>query len=336
MKTYSSLVVIFLAFQLNGFTQNLGSAFPIDPITDDLNGALDQFLFGSGVTVGEISSTPLSSNAIGSFTGGMQYIGMDSGLVICTGPIDNSNYMGVSGDPDLLAVANSVPALIGENFFLNQIYDIAEVSFDFVALGDSLSFDFVFASEEYPSFVNTSFNDVFAFFLAGPGLSGPYAAPAAYPDGAINIAVVPGSDPPLPITVSSVNDEINTEYFIANPSWVMADNPWPSIFGGYTTVLTAHANGLVPGETYHIRLAIGDGQDTALNSIILLSAGSFTSSITAPPSGEGDFNGDGVLNVLDLLVLLVDYECAIDCTADMDGDGVVGISDLLAWLALFD
>ena len=336
MKALFSLLVFALGFGQVLDAQNISSSFPIEPITEDLDDALNQFLFGSGVTAGEASSTPLANHTIGSFTEGAEYIGLDSGLVLCTGAVDGIFFTGETGDSDLLSVANSVPPLIGQNFLLSSIYDIAEVSFDFIALGDSLSFDFVFASEEYPTFVNTSFNDVFAFFLAGPGLNGPYAAPAEYPNGAINIAVVPGSNPPLPITVSSVNDQTNSEYYIVNPSIIPNENPWPSVFGGFTTVLTAYANGLIPGETYHIRLAIGDGQDMALSSAILLGAGSFSASITAPDTGEGDFNGDGILDILDLMTLLAQYECAVDCTADMDGDGVVGISDLLAWLSLFD
>ena len=83
-------------------------------------------------------------------------------------------------------------------------------------------------------------------------------------------------------------------------------------------------------------MASGDGSDNALASAVFLEAGSFTFSITAPDSGEGDFNGDGVLDILDLLALLGQFDCTVDCTADIDGDGVVGISDLLAWLSLFD
>ena len=61
---------------------------------------------------------------------------------------------------------------------------------DFEAGGDSISFNYVFGSDEYLTYVNTQYNDIFAFFLSGPGITGPYAAPAGFPDGAINIAQV--------------------------------------------------------------------------------------------------------------------------------------------------
>ena len=43
---------------------------------------------------------------------------------------------------------------------------------------------------------------------------------------------------------------------------------------GYTTVLTA-VYPVICGETYHIKLAIGDGTDTILDSVVILEEGSF-------------------------------------------------------------
>lgn len=49
----------------------------------------------------------------------------------------------------------------------------------------------------------------------------------------------------------------------------------------------------------------------------------------------GDYTGDGVLNVFDLLDLLVQFPCDEDCTGDITGDGMVDITDLLYFLSLF-
>ena len=251
-------------------------------------------LLGPGVT---------ASNII--FTGSSVQLGLmygaegitfepDSGIVLSCADVINIELPGnnldipfgegISGDQDLLDIANSVPPLINQTFLVSAVNDIATLEFDFVPSGDSLSFNYSFGSDEYLTWVNSSFNDIFAFFLSGPGITGPYAAPAGFPDGAINIASVPESDPLLPITISSVNNVLNQQYYIDNPG-----NAEIAI-NGYTAQFTASAQ-VECGATYHIKLAIADGSDTALESIVVIEAGSFQSPSTisasvpnAPPS----------------------------------------------------
>ena len=67
----------------------------------------------------------------------------------------------------------------------------------------------------------------------------------------MNIAAVPDSDPPLPITISSVNPNTNAEYYIDNPG---GQDP---CINGYTVPFTAEYE-VECGETYHIKLAIVD------------------------------------------------------------------------------
>ena len=74
----------------------------------------------------------------------------------------------------------------------------------------------------------------------------------SFPNGAINLAVVPDSDPELPITISSVNNTLNSEYYINNPSNIDVCSD------GFTVNLTV-SNTVLCGETYHIKLAIADG-----------------------------------------------------------------------------
>jgi gliding motility-associated-like protein len=197
-------------------------------------------------------------------------------------PVNNAS------DPDLLNVANSVPGLIGQSFSVSGIFDVALLEFDFIPNSDSLSFNYIFGSNEYLTWVNSQYNDVFGFFISGPGISGPYSAPAGFPNGSVNIATVPNSSPPLPITISSINNVINSNYYINNT------NVFQTLScNGFTQKF--QANVVVQcGETYHIRLAIADGSDTSLDSWVFLEAGSFSSSGDIKLS-SGISNSDTIL-----------------------------------------
>jgi sugar lactone lactonase YvrE len=55
--------------------------------------------------------------------------------------------------------------------------------------------------------------------------------------------------------------------------------------------------------------------------------------LTVESGVDGDIDGDGLVNVADLLILLADWGVCPDCPADLDGDGNVAVSDLLILLA---
>lgn len=243
---------------------------------------IDNILLGSGVTASNHQYFGDSAQ-IGWFDATNTSLGIDEGIILATGEYKllDPNYVpqflilpNVTTDPDLLNVANSVPSLIGQTFTVSSINDVAKLEFDFVPKSDTIKFRYVFGSQEYFGWENTQYNDVFGFFLSGPGISGPYSSPAFHPNGSINLAIVPNSNPPLPITVSSVNSvgPMNPQYFIDNSTTLDTI----SDVNGYTTVFTATAV-VQCGETYHIRLSIADGSDGSLNSYVWLEAGSFNS-----------------------------------------------------------
>jgi gliding motility-associated-like protein len=176
----------------------------------------------------------------------------------------------VNTEDDLLTIANSVPPLINQSFVVEDVNDVAILEFDFVASCPTLTFQYAFGSDEYLTYVNSQYNDVFAFLISGPGISGPYAAPATFPDGAANLAIVPDSDPPLPITISSVNNVLNSEYYLDNGS---GQNETIQL-NGYTDSLVVYSD-LICGATYHMKLAIADGTDNILKSIVVFKPESF-------------------------------------------------------------
>ena len=270
--------IIFLI--LISFNIQLYSQIVVDntmPYNDPIY-LVDSILLGGGVLATNHSYQGEPSQ-IGWFDAVNTNLGIDSGIVMCTGdiyaldPINGGAFPFLPNtvtDPDLLAVANSVPGLIGQTFTVSSINDVAVLEFDFIPTSDTLKFRYAFGSQEYFGFENSQYNDVFGFFLSGPGIAGPWD------NGAINLAVVPNSDPPLPITISSVCNGplgvMNPEYFVDNQNGlnIIADAD------GFTTVLTAEA--LVQcGATYHIKLAIADGTDGGLSSYVWLEAGSFFS-----------------------------------------------------------
>jgi gliding motility-associated-like protein len=252
-----------------------------------------EILIGDGVNVSNITYTG-SEEQIGYMSGAEGVFSVGAGVVLSTDHAANltdpncgatacTGCLGAGNDPDLLDVANSVPPLIGQGFTVSSVNDLSILEFDFEAGGDSIAFNYVFGSDEYLEWVNSTYNDIFAFFISGPGFVGPYAAPAGFPDGAVNIAQVPDSDPLLPVTISSVNDVTNPEYYVDN------FNNNGICIDGYTQTFTASAQ-VQCGETYHMKIAIADGSDGALESFVILEEGSFSSNavdLIADASLEG-------------------------------------------------
>jgi enterochelin esterase-like enzyme len=69
----------------------------------------------------------------------------------------------------------------------------------------------------------------------------------------------------------------------------------------------------------------------------LASAAFIASHLDLSPSEPADLNGDGHVNVADLLLLIAAWgPCSGACAADLDGSGAVNIADLLALIGAWD
>jgi len=243
-------------------------------------------LLGTGVTVSNVTYSG-SNASIGHFTGGgSSNLGLSSGVVMSTGlvngnpalgsPVGNfaSTDLGLGGDADLLNLAGG-----------SVCQDASVLQFDFIPLSDTIKFRYVFASEEYPEYVCSIYNDVFGFFLSGPGINGTFS------NNSINMAKIPGTN--LPVAINSVNNGGNgTTYSLSDCistgfSSDYIDNEAIGgstvVFDGFTVVFTAwHI--VQPCQTYHIKLAIGDIGDGEWDSAVFLDAGSFSSTSVAVAS----------------------------------------------------
>ncbi len=242
--------------------------------TTTVQSLVENVLLGGGVNVTNITFNGVPANFVteqaASFNGSATTLGITSGMMLATGSVqmamgpNNSGSMSLGGglptsDPDLAILSNP-----------QTVNDAAILEFDFVPAGDSLSFKFVFASDEYLEFVN-SVNDIFGFFLSGPGINGTFS------NNAINIALIPNTTDP--VTINTVNDVVNPAYYVDNGDGFTAPfntDPQYVQYDGFTVVITASA--LVNcGETYHIKIAIGDASDTVWDSAVFLEGGSFSS-----------------------------------------------------------
>lgn len=237
--------------------------------------ALEELL-GEGITVSNITFSG-DLNQIGTFGCNSCGVNIESGVILATGDTEVAEGPNDIGSASLGGGNNDAtdPDLETIQEGLN---DAAILEFDFVPTGDSVKFNYVWASEEYPEFVPGEFgggiNDVFGFFLSGPGIDGPYQ------NNAENIAEIPGTD--LAVSIANLNNGpdadgpcMNCEFYIDNQ-----DNTDPNTiqFDGYTVVMTAKS-AVQCGETYHIKIAIADASDTSWDSGVFLEGGSFTSEL---------------------------------------------------------
>jgi hypothetical protein len=229
---------------------------------------VQEVLIGGGVVTSNITYTG-NNISRGKFWGGPGSIGVEEGVILTSGnvnvalgPNNNSGAgadSGQGGDPDLQQIAGVT------------INDACILEFDFIPQSSTVSFKYVFASEEYHEYV-FQFNDAFGFFISGPGITGPYT------NNAKNIALIPLSE--TPVTINNVNcgNPYNCSQ-TCNNCVFFVNNPQGQTFTQYdafTTVLRAWAT-VIPCETYHIKLAIGDGVDHAYDSGVFLEANSFSS-----------------------------------------------------------
>lgn len=193
----------------------------------------------------------------------------DSGIILSTGyaisapgPNDSILSDGFNtwgGDQNLqqqLGITNTLNATVME--------------FDFIPSTNHISFDYIFASEEYtgwPDQGSCNYSDGFAFLLREAGSTGAYQ----------NLAVIPGTGTPVQVTTvrgtGTTCPPANAEYFDAFNG---VDHP--TNFNGQTVVLTAQAD-VIAGTLYHIKLVIADQGDALYDAAVFLRANSFGSAV---------------------------------------------------------
>jgi gliding motility-associated-like protein len=201
----------------------------------------------------------------GYFSSGTSGFPFANGIVLSTsranrtpGPNDNlidEGNTGWSGDADLEQALG-----------INSTFNATVLEFDFTPLTSHISFDYIFASEEYQGSAPCQYSDGFAFLLKPVGSSAPYQ----------NLALIPNTN--TPVLVTTVHPDINAGNGCSaqNETYFAGFNgpSHPINFNGETVVMTASAT-VTPGITYHIKLVIADEENIRYDSAIFLGGGSF-------------------------------------------------------------
>lgn len=243
----------------------------VTPLGSTAPASLVQSLMGSGVSFSNVTYAGTGASA-GFFTGGAPVVGFDSGIILSTGQatgvqgssgVTSSTCNGVTGDMDLAALSG-LP--------VTDLYDASVLSFDFTPSFNNITFQYVFASEEYNQYVGSLYNDVFGFFLDGT-----------------NLALIPGTS--LNVSINNVNDCSYSNYFtdnVGSPQGGACTVVKPAAglataMNGLTTVLTVSAP-VTAGVTYHIKLAVADVGDCRNDSNVFIKANSFVSAFTPTPT----------------------------------------------------
>lgn len=227
-------------------------------------------------------------------------LGLNSGVILSTGnvfqAVGPNNDSGTStgyngpGDPDLTALAGF------------QTNDAVVFEFDFEVTGDEIEFNFVFLSEEYNEFVNSGFNDVFAFYISGPGITGQE-----------NLAIVPGTT--TPVTINTINNGSFWQFY--------NDNSNASVnieFDGFTTLMKAKKSGLQQCGIYTLSLRIADGSDNILDSGVLLQENSLVQSNVSATSNTFSGNNTALEGCIE-----ASFTFAIDSALNYDITIPIGI-----------
>ncbi|WP_109298718.1 T9SS type B sorting domain-containing protein [Aquimarina sp. AU474] len=272
-----------LLFILVIFTCTIQGQIRVDDSSFTIEQLVEDVLIDSPCAIVEnISSftgTSSGFNGIGYFESNGSGFEIDKGIILSTGnarsavgpngtvALSEGNATAWGGDNDL-GVITSTPNLFNATY----------LQFDFVPTIDFISFDFLFASEEYFGGFPCTFSDVFAFILTDSSGS------------SRNLAVVPGTNTAIKVTTVNEGVDLNNDGDYEDVIDGLSECPpqnenfynrtippggaAPIDFNGYTEVFTASGDVII-GERYTIKLVIAENRDGAFDSAVFLSAGSF-------------------------------------------------------------
>ncbi len=205
-------------------------------------------------------------NSVGYFNTENTTFAIEKGLYMTTGYIfdDGNGPFGWNASVDNVSSDNLIP----NNVYLDTTFGVFENNFNasiieytFVPSTDSIIFNLIFASEEYPEYVGSSFNDAFSISLSGLGYS-ENTLISKLPNG--DVISVENIHP------SGVNEggqyypSVNLEYYDTVP------DVFNFSFDGYTRKIRL-SNPVQPGQEYHVMIVLADVGDKMYDSALFIS-----------------------------------------------------------------
>lgn len=235
-----------------------------------------QTIFGDGVTVVSASYTGDRVSS-GIYSNGDTITPFvtpsDTGVILSTGHL--RDFTQSSGDPNRSASTSynsngpnnnaAFNALVGNNTF-----DAAILTTNFIPTTEFLSIQFTFASEEYPEYSGSVFNDAVGIWINGQVVTSPI----------INIA-----------QINSINQTANETLFVNNTG-----DDYNTEMDGFTVTLSV----LIPvniGVVNTLVLGIADVADSSYDSAVLIAAESIQGAFIA---------NDDVVTLNELQVAAID------------------------------
>ncbi len=155
----------------------------------------------------------------------------------------STNTSGVNNNADFNAAAGT------------NTYDASFLDVEFIPDGDTMTFQFVFSSEEYPEFTESLYQDFIGVWVNDEFVQ------LGIGDGDIDPANINGGNNQS-LFISNLNDEYNTE------------------MDGFTATMTLTMS-VNPGEVNSIRIGIADVSDSSYDSNLLIAGGSIQTTLIA-------------------------------------------------------
>ncbi|TCP63294.1 Hint domain-containing protein [Rhodovulum bhavnagarense] len=223
-------------------------------------------IFGDGVTVVSASYTG-DARSSGIYTDADTISpGVapgDSGVILSTGRVDDftnrGNWWSSSNTNQSTTTSTNTSGPNGNPLFNSlagtATYDAAFLEIDFIPDGEMLTLDFVIASEEYPEWVNSQYNDVVGAWVNG------VQATITIGNGTASVNNINGDDT-ANLYIDNTGDQFNTE------------------MDGFTVTLSFNAP-VNAGEVNTLIIGVADVLDDQYDTSVLIAGNSAQTKIIA-------------------------------------------------------